>query len=75
MSNVPSELKYTNTHEWAEEEGFVTVGITQSLLGDLVFVELPELHDELVAGEDAAVVESVKTASDVYALLLGPWLP
>ena len=71
MSNIPSELKYTKSHEWVKVDGDVaTVGITehaQSLLGDLVYVELPEVGDELGAGDDACVVESVKAASDVYA--------
>ncbi|WP_440996178.1 glycine cleavage system protein GcvH [Arhodomonas sp. SL1] len=75
MSNVPSELKYTASHEWVrpEEDGSVTVGITdhaQESLGDLVFVELPE-----PGGVDSeatiAVVESVKAASDIYAPLAG----
>ncbi len=72
MSNVPSDLKYTKSHEWVRDEGdgIVTVGITdhaQELLGDLVFVELPEVGASLDAGGDCAVVESVKAASDVYA--------
>ena len=71
MSNIPNELKYTKSHEWIKVDGDVaTVGITehaQSLLGDLVYVELPEVGDELSAGDDACVVESVKAASDVYA--------
>lgn len=72
MSNVPSELKYTKTHEWVrtEDDGTVTVGITdhaQDLLGDMVFVELPEVGAGLSAEQDCAVVESVKAASDVYA--------
>lgn len=75
MSNIPSELKYTKSHEWVKVEGDVaTVGITehaQSLLGDLVYVELPEVGDELSAGDDACVVESVKAASDVYAPIDG----
>jgi glycine cleavage system H protein len=76
MSNVPSELKYTKTHEWVRDEGdgIVTIGITdhaQELLGDLVFVELPEVGATLDIGGDCAVVESVKAASDVYAPLTG----
>jgi len=72
MSNVPAELKYSSSHEWirAEEDGTVTVGITdhaQELLGDMVFVELPEHGRELAQGEECAVVESVKAASDVYS--------
>ena len=70
MSNTPSELKYASSHEWArlEEDGTVTVGITdhaQNSLGDVVFVELPEVGSEYGAGEEAAVVESVKAASDI----------
>ncbi|ELR65347.1 Glycine cleavage system H protein [Photobacterium marinum] len=76
MSYIPTELKYTNTHEWVrpEGDGVFTVGITdhaQSLLGDMVFVELPELDAATEAGEDCAVAESVKAASDVYAPLTG----
>jgi glycine cleavage system H protein len=76
MSNVPSDLKYTKTHEWVRDEGdgIVTIGITdhaQELLGDLVFVELPEVGATLDVGGDCAVVESVKAASDVYAPLTG----
>ena len=75
MSNIPNELKYTKSHEWVKVDGDVaTVGITehaQSLLGDLVFVELPEVGDELSAGDDACVVESVKAASDVYTPING----
>lgn len=72
MSHTPSELKYASTHEWArlEEDGTVTVGITdhaQDALGDVVFVELPELGVNLDAGDEAGVVESVKAASDIYA--------
>ena len=77
MSNdVPSELKYSKSHEWVrvEDEGIATVGITdhaQELLGDLVFVELPEVGVELGAGAECAVVESVKAASDVYSPVSG----
>ncbi len=76
MSNIPSELKYTKSHEWVSdnENGTVTVGITdhaQELLGDLVFVELPEVGKELEAEEACAVVESVKAASDIYAPVAG----
>ena len=76
MSNTPSELKYASSHEWArlEEDGTVTVGIThhaQDSLGDVVFVELPEMGAEYGAGEEAAVVESVKAASDIYAPVSG----
>ncbi len=76
MSNLPQELKYSKSHEWArvEDDGTVTVGITdhaQGLLGDMVFVELPELDRELGAEEECAVVESVKAASDVYSPVAG----
>lgn len=76
MSNVPQELRYTKTHEWVrrEEDGSITVGITehaQELLGDLVFVEAPEVGTTYASGEDCAVVESVKAASDVYAPVNG----
>ena len=74
--NIPSNLKYTKSHEWVrvEADGTVTVGITdhaQELLGDLVFVELPDVGKELAAEQEAAVVESVKAASDVYAPIAG----
>ncbi len=74
--NIPPSLKYTKSHEWVrlEADGSVTIGITdhaQELLGDLVFVELPEIGKELAAGQEAAVVESVKAASDVYAPIAG----
>ncbi|WP_348637731.1 glycine cleavage system protein GcvH [Photobacterium sp. DA100] len=73
---MPSELKFTNTHEWVRHEGdgIFTVGITdhaQSLLGDMVFVDLPEIDAATEAGEDCAVAESVKAASDIYAPLSG----
>lgn len=76
MSEIPSELKYTSTHEWlrVEDDGLITVGITdhaQELLGDLVFVELPETGTEFVAGDECCVVESVKAASDVYMPVSG----
>lgn len=76
MSYIPSDLKFTNTHEWVrpEGDGIYTVGITdhaQSLLGDMVFVELPEVDAATEAGEDCAVAESVKAASDIYAPLTG----
>ncbi len=76
MSKVPSELLYTKSHEWVrrEDDGSVTVGIThhaQELLGDLVFVEPPEVGTSYAAGDDCAVVESVKAASDVYAPIGG----
>ncbi|WP_322784259.1 glycine cleavage system protein GcvH [Photobacterium obscurum] len=73
---MPSEMKFTNTHEWVrpEGDGVYTVGITdhaQSMLGDMVFVDLPELDAATDAGEDCAVAESVKAASDIYAPLTG----
>ena len=72
MSHTPVELKYASTHEWArlEDDGTVTVGITdhaQAALGDVVFVETPEVGVVLAAGDDAGVVESVKAASDIYS--------
>ncbi|MFO7857670.1 MAG: glycine cleavage system protein GcvH [Ectothiorhodospiraceae bacterium] len=72
MSNVPSDLKYASSHEWVrqEDDGTVTVGISdhaQDSLGDLVFVEPPEIDRAIESGEPVAVVESVKAASDVYA--------
>ena len=72
MSQTPSELKYASSHEWArlEEDGTITVGITdhaQEALGDVVFVELPDVGTVLAAGDEAGVVESVKAASDIYA--------
>lgn len=71
MSNLPEDLKYTSSHEWVRtnSDGTITVGITdhaQELLGDLVFVELPEEGAVMSAGEQCTVVESVKAASDVY---------
>jgi len=76
MSELPGDLKYTNEHEWLrqEEDGTVTIGITdhaQGALGDLVYVELPEVDQEVEAGGEMAVVESVKAASDVYAPIAG----
>jgi glycine cleavage system H protein len=76
MSEVPSELKYAKSHEWVrvEDDGLMTVGISdhaQALLGDLVFVELPEVGSELSAEDEACVVESVKAASDVYMPVSG----
>ncbi len=75
-SNIPAELRYTESHEWLrpQEDGIVTVGITdhaQHLLGDLVFVEIPEVGRVVSAAESCAVVESVKAASDVYSPLDG----
>ena len=76
MSEIPGDLKFLKSHEWArvEDSGHVTVGISehaQSLLGDLVYVELPTVGDRITAGGAAAVVESVKAASDVYSPLSG----
>ena len=74
--NIPTDLKYTESHEWVrrEADGTLTVGITdfaQDALGDIVFVELPQVGKALTAGQDAAVVESVKAASDIYAPVSG----
>jgi glycine cleavage system H protein len=74
--NVPANLKYAKSHEWArlDADGLVTVGITdhaQEALGDIVFLELPDIGRTLAAGEECAVVESVKAASDIYAPLGG----
>jgi len=76
VSDFPTELKYANTHEWArlEGDGKVVVGITdhaQDALGDIVFIELPELGAEVDAGAEIAVVESVKAASDIYSPVAG----
>jgi glycine cleavage system H protein len=74
--NVPASLKYTKSHEWAklESDGTITIGITdhaQEALGDIVFLELPQVGRRVKAGEECAVVESVKAASDIYAPLAG----
>ena len=74
--NIPANLKYAKSHEWArlEADGLVTVGITdhaQEALGDIVFLELPEIGRKVTAGEECAVVESVKAASDIYAPICG----
>ncbi|MBK1724338.1 glycine cleavage system protein GcvH [Thiocystis violacea] len=76
MSEVPAELRYTKTHEWVKDngDGTLTVGITdhaQEALGDIVFVEPPEVGRAIAAEEASAVVESVKAASDIYAPLAG----
>ena len=76
MSNVPPDLKFTKTHEWVRNlpDGTVEIGITdhaQHALGDLVFVEVPEDGRTVAVGEPAAVVESVKAASDVYSPIAG----
>jgi glycine cleavage system H protein len=74
--SIPGDLKYTKSHEWVrlDADGTVTVGIThhaQELLGDMVYVENPAIGRQLAAGEECAVVESVKAASDVYAPVAG----
>jgi glycine cleavage system H protein len=76
MSNLPTDLKYAPSHEWVRDngDGTVTLGITdfaQEQLGDVVFVELPEIGREVAAGEEFSVVESVKAASDIYAAVGG----
>ena len=76
MSNVPTELKYATSHEWVRDagNGVYVVGITehaQELLGDMVFVDLPEVGTTVSAGDDCAVAESVKAASDIYAPISG----
>ena len=76
MSNIPADLRFAASHEWArlEADGSVTVGISdhaQDALGDVVFVELPEVGKTLAAGDAASVVESVKAASDIYAPVAG----
>lgn len=76
MSKIPKELRYASTHEWvrAEGDGVFTIGITehaQGLLGDMVFLDLPDVGDAVTTGDECAVAESVKAASDVYAPLTG----
>ncbi|MDJ0904900.1 MAG: glycine cleavage system protein GcvH [Woeseiaceae bacterium] len=76
MSELPGDLLYTKEHEWLrrEDDGTVSIGVTdhaQSALGDLVYVELPEIGQDVEEGGDMAVVESVKAASDVYAPIAG----
>lgn len=76
MSNIPADLRYASTHEWVrpEGDGTFTIGISehaQELLGDMVFVELPDVGAMVSAGDDVAVAESVKAASDVYAPICG----
>ncbi len=76
MSNIPSHLKYTESHEWvdADEHGNARVGLSdhaQAALGDLVFVELPVVGDEISQGDPCAIVESVKAASDIYTPVSG----
>ena len=76
MKSIPGDLKFLSSHEWAriESDGSITIGISdhaQDLLGDIVFVELPEVGQILDAESDAAIVESVKAASDVYSPISG----
>jgi len=76
MSEIPTDVRYTSSHEWVrlEEDGTVTIGITdhaQDALGDIVFVELPEVDSEIAQGEASCVVESVKAASDIYMPISG----
>lgn len=76
MSEIPEDLRYLASHEWARlnSDGTVTVGITdyaQLSLGDVVYIELPEVGSQVTAHEEAAVVESVKAASDIYSLVSG----
>ena len=75
MSNIPAELRFAKSHEWAKQEGdLIVVGISdhaQEALGDVVFVELPELGKVFAAGDTAGVVESVKAASDIYSPVAG----
>ena len=76
MLNFHSELKYTITHEWirVKSNQYLTIGITdyaQSILGDMVFVQLPDISDHIVAGEPCGVIESVKAAADIYSPING----
>ena len=76
MSNIPKDLRYTKSHEWVKlnADGSVTVGIThhaQDLMGDMVFVDLPQAGTKVTSGKECGVVESVKAASDVYAPVSG----
>lgn len=76
MQEIPGDLKFLKSHEWArtEDDGRVTVGISnfaQGELGDVVYVDLPAVGDEVEGGDDCAVVESVKAASDIYAPVAG----
>ena len=76
MSDIPGDLKFLSSHEWArvESDGTITIGISdhaQDLLGDIVFVELPEVGQSVDAESDTAIVESVKAASDIYSPLSG----
>lgn len=76
MSEIPGELKFTKSHEWVRinDDGTASIGITdhaQDLMGDMVYIELPEVGDTVEAGKECAVVESVKAASDIYAPIDG----
>lgn len=76
MSNIPAELRYASSHEWIhlQEDGIAVVGISdhaQDAMGDLVYVELPDVGAQLAAADEAGVVESVKAASDIYAPVAG----
>lgn len=75
MSNIPQKLQYTKTHEWVKnEDGTLTIGITdhaQTMLGDLVYVELPEVESNFDNGQECAVLESVKAAADIYCPISG----
>jgi glycine cleavage system H protein len=75
MNGIPKALKYSKTHEWVrQDEDVITVGITdhaQCMLGDLVYVELPELELNLEEGQECAVIESVKAAADIYCPVSG----
>jgi len=76
MTEIPGNLKYTNTHEWIkiEQDGTIKIGITehaQAMLGDVVFVDLPLLDQEISQGDECAVIESVKAAADIYAPISG----
>ena len=75
MSNIPQQLQYTKTHEWVKkDDDLLTIGITdhaQTMLGDLVYVELPEIESSLDTGQECAVVESVKAAADIYCPVPG----
>lgn len=75
MTNIPPKLRYTKTHEWVrEDEEILTIGITdhaQTMLGDLVYVELPEVEHSFELGQECAVVESVKAAADIYCPISG----
>jgi len=76
MSEIPADLKYLSSHEWARlnDDGSVTIGVTdhaQEALGDVVYVELPELGSQVTSGQEAGIVESVKAASDIFSLVSG----